>query len=739
MLFHPAIDDQLTIDGVVYQVCAHPAQPGQPFIQAGDNSQVIQLRTAGSFVALKVQAQLQTPTLRTHASQLQELSAIPGLQTARRKVVNADEHAELITRLPALNYALLMPWIHGPTWQELIRHRRPLNPPQCLELARALANLLVELEKRSLVHGDLHSAHLMLPGLVDPGAVAPVALVDLETLHGIGVIHLPIPVSSSPYQHPIAAPGLASDRFGGALLLVELLGWCDERVRAAAANDSFFSRDDLLRPGERFEILRAALAEHWGLALAQMLDRLWQSASPTVCPTLKEWMAVLPSPAAAPTEPATPPTPLPILSDPSIQLLAEAAALRAQGQPAQAISVYRNVLEHLPARDPRASEVMNAITAIEKEMMSPGPPPGQSGAVSWKMLAGIGITLVVLLGLLAMINLNRPSTAATPTIAPTPASTTGAAPPTQTIPLPVSPTPAPSPLPTSPTAARVVTVNRINPTELLMSGNTREFTVQGQGLAAVRTAILRAAGYDPIPLEILAGSSDSELRLRIARFPANLEGVVPFTLELDGTPVAGAAVTLRDFLTIRIVTGARSEYRYTGRIEEDQQGALTWMYAEPSLTSTRVATLRNGDEVEILAEQPDGWYYLRIRTSADPQLVGNRGFIERWLVDNTNVPPPPTPTTPPEPPRLRFVKLNENADQRCIVVEIRGIKTTGWRVTVDGLRLEAIFNANNVAQVCGLRARQEVTITVRDENSAPVRGGVGVPARGSDVLVADWR
>lgn len=50
-----------------------------------------------------------------------------------------------------------------------------------------------------------------------------------------------------------------------------------------------------------------------------------------------------------------------------------------------------------------------------------------------------------------------------------------------------------------------------------------------------------------------------------------------------------------------------------------------------------------------------------------------------------------------------------------------------------------LTDAAGNARICGLRPRQEVTFTVRDEQGAPVRGGVGVPTRGSDVMFAEWR
>lgn len=282
-------------------------------------------------------------------------------------------------------------------------------------------------------------------------------------------------------------------------------------------------------------------------------------------------------------------------------------------------------------------------------------------------------------------------------------------------------------------------IDRIVPTDLYIRSTPLEFTVQGGGLSEVRTATLRAAGYEPIALTIVDGSSDNKLHLRLPDLTIPLAGAIPFTLELNDTPVPGAAVTLRDYISVRTVAGVRAEYRYTGRIEEDGQGPFARLYTEPATSSTLSDPIRNGDEVEILSDQPAGWYWIRIRTSNDQSLSGQSGYIERWLIDNTDVPPPPTPTIPPEPPRLRFVKLSETEDTRCVLIQIRGINTNGWEVSIDGLRLRSTFDAAGNVRICGLRPRQEVTFTVRDEQGAPVRGGVGVPTRGSDVMFAEWR
>ena len=100
--------------------------------------------------------------------------------------------------------------------------------------------------------------------------------------------------------------------------------------------------------------------------------------------------------------------------------------------------------------------------------------------------------------------------------------------------------------------------------------------------------------------------------------------------------------------------------------------------------------------------------------------------------------PQPQQPQPIEPARLRFQVLNYNDDQACISVRITGINTSGWSLSIDGLRLGASFGGGD-ARVCGLGAGQQVTITVRDGGGNPVRGGAGIPSKGSAIMQADWR
>lgn len=87
---------------------------------------------------------------------------------------------------------------------------------------------------------------------------------------------------------------------------------------------------------------------------------------------------------------------------------------------------------------------------------------------------------------------------------------------------------------------------------------------------------------------------------------------------------------------------------------------------------------------------------------------------------------------------LRFRLDNSDANQRCIVVTVSGIGTGGWLIKGDGLKVNAAFDDNGVAELCGLNRRQEFTFSVYDAKAMQVTGGTGISARGGDAFVAEW-
>lgn len=88
---------------------------------------------------------------------------------------------------------------------------------------------------------------------------------------------------------------------------------------------------------------------------------------------------------------------------------------------------------------------------------------------------------------------------------------------------------------------------------------------------------------------------------------------------------------------------------------------------------------------------------------------------------------------------LRFALKNSDDDPRCISVQISGIRTSGWTLKADGLKVSANFDGAGNARLCGLNRQQEFTFSVFDAKGGAVAGGGGIPARGGNIFAAEWR
>jgi hypothetical protein len=409
MPFRPNVHDELTLNGITYRIAEHPAAPGIPYGQEGRAGIVYQLlpsptgRGAGGegAMALKVfRARFRTPALVSQAEKLAAFADLPGLTVCRRTVLTPTRHADLLRREPDLTYAVLMPWIEGPTWVEVMLEKHPLTPQQALDLARAFADLLSRMEQNGLAHCDLSGPNVLLPMLANSplplgeGPGVRVELVDVEGLYAPGLPRPEaLPSGSSGYAHRTAREGLwgpTADRFAGAVLLAEMLGWGDETVREACYGETYFDPAEMpslnspLPPGEglgvRAATLLSALARHYGQPVADLFERAWTSETLADCPTFGEWLVALPESVSSVQSS--------VFSDQSSEgskqtgdqessitairaLMQAARRLEEQNKPESALELYRQALE-LAQADPSlrslAREIELTVQDVEKRV-----------------------------------------------------------------------------------------------------------------------------------------------------------------------------------------------------------------------------------------------------------------------------------------------------------------------------------------------------------------------------------
>ncbi|WP_051317150.1 tetratricopeptide repeat protein [Ectobacillus panaciterrae] len=303
MSFQPQVDDQITLFDRTYKTAKHPAVIGIdiPYGQEGRQGIVYQLYSDSvPKAALKIfRSRFREVESSKTSSHYEEYKNFPGLKVCERLILTKTNHRELISRYEDLSQAVLMPWIDGPTWADILLEHQVLTKEQCLSLAGSLGYLLLKLEEQELAHCDLSASNLILPYLEDQASSYPIELVDIEQMYSSNAEQpAALPGGTKGYAPAYLKEGIWTpygDRFSGAVLLAELLGWVDESVRIAKANDmSYFDEIDIQEDSERYRTLLGALEENWGNELADLLQRAWNSNSLEECPSFREWWEALP-------------------------------------------------------------------------------------------------------------------------------------------------------------------------------------------------------------------------------------------------------------------------------------------------------------------------------------------------------------------------------------------------------------------------------------------------------------
>lgn len=302
MAFEPEVNQEIIIDNIAYYFAKHPVAPGMPFGQSGRAATVYKLESESGSEAFKVFFdRYRLPSLVSLTDKLARFSAIPGLSVCQRTVLTPQRHANILRPAPDLIYAVLMPWIEGPTWLQVMQDKQALSSEQSLSMSKELANLLSNMEQQGVAHCDLSNANLLFPMLAENQtgkSQSPVELVDVEQIYAAS-LDRPIftPSGSEGYAHKTVKEGIweeKADRFAGAILLAEILGWADPTIRKAAWGEHFFDEKELQNPSNRYEQLRSSLDRYWGKEPARLLERAWNSILLADCPTLGEWVLALP-------------------------------------------------------------------------------------------------------------------------------------------------------------------------------------------------------------------------------------------------------------------------------------------------------------------------------------------------------------------------------------------------------------------------------------------------------------
>lgn len=308
MAYQPNPGDEIIINGTTYTVGQHPAAPGLAYAQAGRQGIVYQLLPVDGALheakALKVFfPKFRIPAMVYQSEHMANYREVSGLKVCSRDVLTPERNGNLIAEYPDLLYAVLMPWIHGCTWFDVVSDQRTLGRGESLMLAKALAAIGSSMEQRGLAHCDLSAPNVMLPFFSEvelPEGSTVVELVDVEQIYSPKMDRPDVLLAGSPgyAAHRTVHSGLWSayaDRFAGAIIIAEMLGWSDQAIVNKAWGESYFDQHEMQTPCERYFLLKKSLGQRFGNKISDLFVRAWDSHDLSSCPTFGEWLVVLSS------------------------------------------------------------------------------------------------------------------------------------------------------------------------------------------------------------------------------------------------------------------------------------------------------------------------------------------------------------------------------------------------------------------------------------------------------------
>ncbi|HSU17514.1 hypothetical protein [Longimicrobium sp.] len=306
--FRPAPQDVIDLFGEPWTVQPHPAVAIKAaYAQEGGRALVYQLRdTRGRPMALKVfKSRFREPSLAESGSRLAWLQPLEGLTAAKRQVVLPSEAA--VRRFPDLEYALMMPWLEGATWQETLvqanQHGATLPFAGAVHLCEAFLRVMAQLEGRGVAHTDIACGNVVVH--VDSPAVQ---LLDLEDMYLPGS---PAPgpkrAGSPDYRHRARQSVFCAegDRFATALLAAEILLLAEPTFTPLASDTGMFGSPDDGSADQRYAETRPWLA-HAAPEFAEVFARAWSAPSLQECPTVSDLHNAV-VPLAKRTGPVAPP------------------------------------------------------------------------------------------------------------------------------------------------------------------------------------------------------------------------------------------------------------------------------------------------------------------------------------------------------------------------------------------------------------------------------------------------
>lgn len=286
----------------------HPASPWMAYGQEGKKAIVYKLRKKAddSYYALKVfKETFRNPDLIANTKSLEELGDIEGLKVCKRRCITSQNNSSLIKSYPELDYALLMPWVEGSTWFDILSTKDEISFEVMIIVTQKLLVLLSKLEKDGYAHCDLSSANMIINckienKKIDFSELVGIEIIDVEDMYGQKYPEpSAFPKGSDGYHH-LCSRSLGNgqwckegDRFSAAILISELLCWHNPSFRKNVFAESYFDPKEMQESQVSRYKLMLSILEEIGEPLRNCFEMAWNSVKLAECPSIVDWQMAL--------------------------------------------------------------------------------------------------------------------------------------------------------------------------------------------------------------------------------------------------------------------------------------------------------------------------------------------------------------------------------------------------------------------------------------------------------------
>src|SRR2546423_1429610 len=165
--FNPSPQERIVLKGDEYVFLCHPQIPSMVLASEGARATVYKSRKSidSKHHALKVfKKAYRTPDLFDSARRLTRVEAYAGFRAAKRFTLSPNDPS--VRAQPDLEYAILMPWLDGKTWFDILVEAStdgsPYNRAGAVYLCRRFLQVMSQVESGGMAHSDIAPGNVII-------------------------------------------------------------------------------------------------------------------------------------------------------------------------------------------------------------------------------------------------------------------------------------------------------------------------------------------------------------------------------------------------------------------------------------------------------------------------------------------------------------------------------------------------------------------------------------------------